>query len=117
MDQVCYVLQIRPGQTDAARSLIREIQTDRRTDYEQAQRLHGVVKEVWFLFSGPAGDQFVVYLEVPDFAAMVACYTSSTDPFDTWFNGRLAAVTGFDAGDPAAQAESPLPERLLSFEA
>jgi len=116
MDQACYVLPIRPGQTDAARALIREVRSERWADYRRAERRHGVTKEVWFLATGPAGDQLVVYLEVADFAAMLAGYTASADPFDAWFNERLAGVTGFAAGDAEAQAEAPMPERLLSYE-
>jgi hypothetical protein len=115
MDQVCYVLPIRPGQTEAARALIEEIRTARWAEYAATQRRMGAVKEVWFLATGPAGDQLVVYLEVPDFAAALAAYTGSTDPFDAWFNGRLAEVTGFEAGDAEAQAAAALPERLLSY--
>jgi hypothetical protein len=117
MDQVCYVLPIRPGKTEAARELIHDIREDRLEDYERSQRRHGITKEVWFLATGPGGDQLVVYLEAADFAATLAGYTASDDPFDAWFNGRLQELTGFAAGDAEVQAEAPLPERLLVFEA
>ncbi len=117
MDQVCYVLPIRPGQLGAARALLDEIRGERREEYDAAQRRHGVVKEVWFLATGLAGDQIVVYLETADFAELLAGYTTSADPFNAWFNERLNAVTGFDAGDAETQAQTPLPERLLSWEA
>ena len=117
MDQVCYVLPIRPGMTEDARELIRAIREDRREEYERSQRHHGITKEVWFLAVGPHGDQFVVYLEAADFAVTLAAYTASDDPFDAWFNGRLQEVTGFAAGDAEVQAEAPLPERLFVFEA
>jgi hypothetical protein len=117
MDQVCYVLPIRRGKTEAARELVHTIREDRLEEYERSQRRHSITKEVWFLATGLGGDQFVVYLEAADFAATLAAYTASDDPFDAWFNGRRQELTGFAAGDAEVQAEAPLPERLLMFEA
>ena len=111
------MLPIRPGKTEAARELVRTIREDRREEYERSQRRHGMTTEVWFLAAASNGDQFVVFLEAADFAATVAAYTASDDPFDAWFNGRLQELTGFAASDAEVQAEAPLPERVFVFEA
>jgi hypothetical protein len=69
---------------------------------------------VWYLAPTPAGDQFVAYMESPDFPAALAAFSGSRDEFDLWFKQRLADATGLDLNTPPAGA---LPELLSSYSA
>ena len=46
MDQICLVLPILPGKTEEARTFQRELDTDRKADYDRSERRIGITKEV-----------------------------------------------------------------------
>ena len=115
MDRICVVFPLLPGKTEDARAFQRELETERKADYARSERAIGITKEHWFLASVPGGDQLVVYIESEDFGRAIGQFGASQDPFDVWFKGRLAEVSGVDLGDlpPGMQ----LPELLSSYEA
>ena len=114
MDQICLVVPVIPGRTADARDFMRELEADRNADYQRSERRIGIVKEAWYLASGPAGDQLVAYMESPDFASALSMFSQSRDEFDVWFKHRLADATGLDLNTPPA---GPLPELLSSYSA
>jgi len=67
MDQICLVFPITPGKTQDARDFMRELEEQRKPDYDRSERRIGITKEAWYLARTPSGDQFVAYMETPDF--------------------------------------------------
>jgi hypothetical protein len=115
MDQICIVLPILPGKTEAARDFQRELDTDRKADYDRSERRIGITKELWFLAALPSGDHFVAYIEGADFNQAMQMFVQSQDEFDLWFKRRLADVTGFDLNNPPG--DLAFPELLSRYEA
>jgi hypothetical protein len=114
MDQICLVVPIMAGKTAEARDFMRELEEKRKPGYDQSERRIGITKEVWYLAHTPAGDQFVAYMETPDFGRALSLFSASRDEFDLWFKRRLAGATGLDLNTPPS---GPLPELLSSYSA
>ena len=115
MDQICLVLPILPGKTEEARAFQRELDTDRKADYDRSERRIGITKEVWYIASVPGGDQLVTYMESADFNQALEQFVASQDAFDQWFKGRLAEVTGVDLEN--LPPDMQLPELVSRYEA
>ena len=114
MNQICLVIPITPGKSEDARNFMRELEDERKADYDQSERRIGITKEVWYLASAPGGDQFVAYMETPDFGKALSLFSASRNEFDLWFKRRLADSTGLDLNTPPS---GPLPELLSSYSA
>ena len=56
MDQVCLVVPIKQGKSDAARAFMHELETERKGDYAVSERRIGIDKEAWYVASTPTGD-------------------------------------------------------------
>ncbi|MDP9370514.1 MAG: DUF6176 family protein [Chloroflexota bacterium] len=115
MDHICVVFPILPGKTEEARAFQRELDTERKADYDRSERRIGITKEYWFIASVPGGDQLVVYMESQDFNQALGQFVQSQDDFDQWFKRRLAEVTGVDLNNPPPDMQ--LPELVSSYEA
>jgi hypothetical protein len=113
VDQICFVMPLEEGKTDAARAFMRELQT-RRSEYEASLQSGGITKEAWFLTEIPTGEALVAYMESPDLDRGLTMFAESQDGFDLWFKRRLAELTGIDLNEPA---EDGLFEVLSSYEA
>jgi len=114
MNQICLVIPITPGKSEDARNFMRELEDERKADYDQSERRIGITKEVWYLASAPGGDQFVAYMETPDFGKAPSLFSASRNEFDLWFKRRLADSTGLDLNNPPSIR---LPELLSSYSA
>lgn len=114
MDQICLVVPITPGKTQDARDFMRELEEKRKPDYDRSERRIGITKEAWYLARTPGGDQFVAYMETPDFGQALSLFSGSQDEFDLWFKRRLADSTGLDLSTPSS---GPLSELLSSYSA
>ena len=114
MDQICLVVPVLPGKTTDARDFMQQLEGDRKASYQHSEQRIGIVKELWYLSSTPAGDQLVAYMESPDFPTALSMFSQSHDEFDAWFKHRLAAATGVDLNTPPS---GPLPELLSSYTA
>src|SRR4029077_2738637 len=67
MDWICWVVPVKPGKTEVAREYCRALETTRRADYEASERELGIEREVFFLWSSPAGeDHIVLYMDADD---------------------------------------------------
>ena len=113
MDQICLVLPIREGKADAARDFMRELESERKDDYAVSEQRIGIDKEAWYIAHAPAGDQFVAYMESPDFMRALGMFSQSQDGFDLWFKERLDEATGLDLNHPPA--DMTLPELMSSY--
>ena len=78
MDQICLVVPVLPGRTADARDFMRQLEADRKADYQHSERRIGIVKEVWYLARTPAGDQLVGYMESPGFPGPCRCSLGPT---------------------------------------
>src|SRR5687767_11958041 len=114
MDQVCAVFQILPGKTEVALSFMRELDTQRRADYDRSERRIGISKEVWYLAPLPSGDHLVGYMESADFNKALGSFSQSRDEFDMWFKRRFTEATGFDFNNLPPGMK--LPEVLSSYQ-
>ena len=114
MNQICLVIPITPGKSEDARNFMRELEDERKADYDQSERRIGITKEVWYLARTPGGDQFVAYMETTDFGKALSLFSASRDEFDMWFKRRLADSTGLDLNNPPSMQ---LPELLSSYSA
>ncbi len=115
MDHICAVFPILPGKTEDARAFQRELDTERKADYDHSERRIGIIKEYWFIASVPGGDQLVAYTESEDFNRTLSMFVQSQDEFDQWFKRRLAEVTEVDLNNPPPDMQ--LPELVSSYEA
>src|SRR6266702_8732734 len=77
MDQICLVVPITPGKTQDARDFMRELEEQRKPDYDRSERRIGITKEAWYLVRTPGGDQFVAYMETPDFGQALSLFSGS----------------------------------------
>jgi hypothetical protein len=100
MDQICLLLPILNGKTEAAREFMRELEGTHKAEYDASERRIGIIKEVWYLASLPSDDHFVAYMESPDFSNALSMFSQSRDAFDLWFKQRLADATGVDLNNP-----------------
>jgi hypothetical protein len=114
MDQICLVVPIISGKTGDAQAFMREMEGERKHEYDRSERRIGITKEVWYLAHTPSGDQLVVYMESADFGRALSMFSGSQDEFDMWFKRRLADSTGLDLNTPPS---GPLPELLSSYSA
>jgi Family of unknown function (DUF6176) len=114
MNQICLVIPVMPGKSDDARDFMRELEQERKADYDQSERRIGITKEVWYLARAPGGDQLVGYMETSDFGKALSLFSASRDEFDMWFKRRLADSTGLDLNNPPPMQ---LPELLSSYSA
>lgn len=115
MDQICLALPILPGKTEAVREFMRELEGERKGEYDRSERRIGVTEEAWFLAPLPSGDHLVAYMESQDFARTLELFVQSRDDFDLWFKSRLAETTGVDMNNPPP--DMMLPELLSSYRA
>jgi hypothetical protein len=114
MNQICLVIPITPGKSEDARDFMRELEHERKAEYDRSERRIGITKEAWYLARAPGGDQFVAYMETTDFGKALSLFSASRDEFDMWFKRRLADSTGLDLNNPPSMQ---LPELLSSYSA
>lgn len=112
MDQVCLVLPVRPGKSEAAREFLGHLDGDRRVDYDTSERRIGISKEAWFIAPGSTGQELVGYMESADFGKALGMFVESKEPFDLWFKERLLDATGFDLNQ---MPSGPMPELISSY--
>jgi hypothetical protein len=114
VDQICLVIPILEGRSEDARDFMRELEEERRPEYERSERRIGITKEAWYLAGLAGGDALVAYMESGNFGESLRLFSESRDDFDLWFKRRLADSTGVDLNDPP---EMSLPELLSSYSA
>jgi hypothetical protein len=96
---------ILPGQTEAWKEFIAEINGPRHADFAESRRRVGA-HELTFLQSTPMGDLVLVTLEADDPAKAFGQMMSAKDPFTSWFLGRVKAIHGVDLSVPMHDAPS-----------
>ena len=100
MDQTLFALPILPGQTEAARAFLTELEGTRKAAYAASEGHLGLTKEVWAIQAGPQGDLYVVYFAGADVLSAFQQFAASQDDFDVWFKERVRATTGLDLNTP-----------------
>ena len=115
MDHICLALPVLSGKSEAARSFFKQLDTNRRAEFDASERRIGISKELWYLAKLPAGDHVIGYMETNDFNRAFQSFVASRDPFDQWFKEQMLAVTGLDLNNPPANMTPP--ELLSCYEA
>jgi hypothetical protein len=100
MGQTLFALPILPGQADAARAFLTELEGERKAQYAASERRLGLTREVWAIQGTPTGDLYVVYFAGEDIARAFRQFAASRDAFDLWFKARVLATTGADLNTP-----------------
>ncbi len=114
MDNICLTIPVLPGQADAARSFLHQLDGPRRAEYAESEQRIGIDKELWFMSDLGEQELLVAYMEARDFAQALGAFSSSREGFDMWFKEQLATATGLDLNDPPPMQ---LPELVSHFEA
>jgi hypothetical protein len=114
VEYALFSLPIQPGQDEAARSFLSELDQQRQVDYAASEQRLGITKEIWAIQRGPAGAQFVIFFQSPDIPGSVRQFVGSQDSFDLWFKRRVKEATGVDLNVPPP---GPLSEVLSVYEA
>jgi len=115
MDHVCLALPILPDKSADARAFMRQLDGERRAEFDQSERRIGIAKELWYLARLPSGDHLIGYMEALDFGRALQAFVTSRDAFDMWFKAEMLAVTGVDLNNPPADMQPP--ELLSHYEA
>lgn len=114
MARYAFALPILPGQEDADRRLISDMQGARRADFEASRKRLGIKAErVWHQVT-PQGTTAVVYLEADDLGALFHGLAASQEPFDVWWRGKVLEIHGIDLTQPLP---GPPNESLLDYTA
>jgi hypothetical protein len=114
MDQTLFALPILPGQTEAARAFLAELENERKSHYATSEQRLGLSEEVWAIQSSPQGDLYVVYIAGENIGAAFGQFAASQDAFDVWFKDRVKATTGADLNNPPP---GPMSEILSDYQA
>jgi hypothetical protein len=107
--QLTIVLPVRPGQSEAWRRLIQELQQSRREDFDAAYRRWGVRSlTIWLAPSRP-GDLVVAQVKLAeDLADAEEQLARSREPFDQWITERARELHGVDLSNGVARYRAEL---------
>jgi hypothetical protein len=114
MDHICLAIPVLAGKSEAARAFFKQLDHERRAEFDASERRIGITKELWYLAKLPAGDHVIGYMETPDFNRAFQSFVASRDSFDLWFKQQMLAVTGLDLNNPPANMAPP--ELLSCYE-
>jgi hypothetical protein len=114
VNHALFALPILPGQTQAGRAFLRELEGERKPQYAASEQRLGLVREVWAIQQTPMGDLFVVYFTGDDINRALGQFVASQDEFDQWFKGQVRETTGVDL---SVMPAGPLSEILSVYEA
>ena len=108
MSIMAVTFSILPGKTPQWRTWMRDLNGSRREDFVASRSRVGV-HERTFLQQTPMGDFVIVTLEGEDPEHAFEKMMSATDPFTTWFLGRVqGASPGVDLSAPMRGPQSEL---------
>jgi hypothetical protein len=107
MSLMAVAFPILPGRTPEWHAWMAELNGPRHQEFVASRRRAGV-HERTFLQSTPMGDLVIVTLEGSDPVRSFAQMVTATDPFTTWFVGRVKAIHGVDLGAPMSGPPSGL---------
>ncbi|MDB5078021.1 MAG: ester cyclase [Chloroflexi bacterium] len=94
---VTLMLPLRPGQSEAWRRVIQELQESRCADFDAACRRWGIRKLALWLAPARPGDLVVVQVELS--GALTDAeerFARSQQPFDQWITERVRELHGLD---------------------
>jgi hypothetical protein len=108
-------MPVSAGKSDEARTFFKQLDHERRAEFDASERRIGITKELWYLAKLPAGDHVIGYMESNDFNHAFQSFVASRDPFDLWFKQQMLAVTGLDLNNPPPNMTPP--ELLSCYQA
>lgn len=105
-------LPLLPGREGRFKEFCAALAGPRRPAFRDSQKRLGLVREHWFLQSGPAGPLVIMVVDGPEPARSLTMMGSSSDPFDVWVREEVRELFGFDMTRPPAS----LPELVVNYE-
>lgn len=114
MDQALFTLPILPGQTEAARAFLEDLNGPRQAQFAASNQRAGIVQETWAVQSTAQGDVLVHYCTGEDIGAAFAQVAASQEPFERWLKQQLQLTTGADLNTPPS---GPLSDILANYRA
>ena len=105
-------LPLLPGREGRFKRFCAELAGPRRMAFRDSQKRLGLVREHWFLQSGPAESLVIMVVDGPDPARSLAMMGGSSDPFDVWVREEVRELFGFDMAQPPPS----LPELVVNYE-
>jgi len=121
MDWICWAVPVKPGKTDVAREYCRALETTRRADYEASERELGIQREVFFLWTSPTGEDYIVlYMDGDDMTKSLDVWEAHTGEFETWGKGQWAEFCDSDELPKplsAGPGNGPVLEVLSAYDA
>jgi hypothetical protein len=98
------VLRILPGQSEAWRRFLQELQESRREDFDAACRRWGIRYLAIWLAPARPGDLVVAQVELAeDLADAAERFARSRQPFDQWIEERVRELHGVDLNHGVAR--------------
>ena len=113
MKTLCGAFPILPGKTEAGREFAKTVMGQKRSEFSQALKKHGISKESWFLQKTPQGDMLIVHFEADDVEKAFEVLAKSKDPFHVWFKEQVKSITGIDMEQPMEGPAPPPPEEIV----
>ena len=107
MDWICWVVPVKPGQTEVARTFCEALETTRRADYEASERELGIAREVFFLWHGPDGDYIVLYMDGDDMTKALDLWEEHAGSCETWGKAQWAEFCGLGGRLPKPLSAGP----------
>jgi Family of unknown function (DUF6176) len=120
VDWICWVVPVKPGETETAREYCRALETTRRAEYEASERELGIAREVFFLWHGPGGDYIVLYMDGEDMTTALDVWEAHEGAFETWGKGQWARFCDSDELPKplsAGPGNGPVLEVLSAYDA
>jgi hypothetical protein len=109
MAKVTIVRAILPGQSEAWRRFVQELQESRRADFGLACQRWGIRSLAVWLAPARPGDLVVAQVEVAEeLADTEERFARSRQPFDQWIRERVRELHGVDLDDGVAQCRAEL---------
>jgi hypothetical protein len=114
MDHTCLVVPVKAGKEGALHDFYREIESEKKDDYDRSEQRLGISKEVAWSAKTDSGTVAVIYIESENFESAFGQFVQSKDSFDLWFKQQVLDISGLDLNNPP---EMELPEVLSVYEA
>jgi hypothetical protein len=107
MSLMAVAFPILPGKTPQWRTWMQELNGPRREDFARSRSRAGV-HERTYLQQTPMGDLVIVTLEGQDPGHAFERMMGETDPFTTWFLGKVKEIHGLDLSTPMRGSPSEM---------
>ena len=104
------VVPIKEGKVEAWKSWNGKMLNEKKSEFEDLSKRHGLTRHNVWLAQTPAGAMAVVLHEGPGAETFMQNLAKSTNSFDVWMKESIEDFHGMDL---AAPPPGPLPEQMI----